>query len=272
MQKIKSIEGLRGILALWVVLGHTLAAAGLGEHWRGPFKVLASGGNAVDVFIVISGFVIFYLLDTSPEGYARFIVRRGIRLYPVYLLCLLASLPMLPIVREVFSHAPWPHSLNDSRVKIAQDSIAFLPEQMAAHLAMVHSTIPQDLLPSANYAILGQAWSLSLEWQFYVIAPALFWAFTRGGVAAISVIAAACCAHFLIGGSEGMLPRHIPMFAMGIACYFAWRQRSRLEGYWLMPTGVGLAYLLTHSPGVVIWTAVFLSSYSSGSAGAQLIL
>jgi peptidoglycan/LPS O-acetylase OafA/YrhL len=169
--KIQSIEGLRGILALWVVLSHTLAAAGLGTHWRGPFAVLAVGGNAVDVFIIVSGFVIFYLLDTAHEGYVRFIWRRALRLYPVYLVCLLASLLVLPAAVQAFAAAPWPHPLNASRVQIAHNTMAFLPQQIAAHLAMVHSLIPDSLLPNANYAILGQAWSLSLEWQFYVLAP-----------------------------------------------------------------------------------------------------
>src|SRR5579872_2939516 len=105
MGKVRAIEGLRGVLALWVVLGHILAAAGLGEHWRGPFAVLAAGGNAVDAFIIVSGFVIFYLIETARESYGRFIFRRALRLYPVYLLCLLVSIPLLPLEIQIYGHA-----------------------------------------------------------------------------------------------------------------------------------------------------------------------
>jgi peptidoglycan/LPS O-acetylase OafA/YrhL len=269
--KIRAIEGLRGILALWVVLGHTLAAAGLGQHWRGPFAVLAAAGNAVEAFIIVSGFVIFYLLDTAHEGYGRFMWRRALRLYPVYLICLLVAVPLLPAAVEAYAQAPWPHSLNDARVEIARSSIEFLPQHLAAHLTMVHSLLPDRLLPYSNYAILGQAWSLSLEWQFYVLAPLLFWALTRGGTAAATVLVAACAANFLIAGGDGMLPRHIPMFAVGIACYFLWRQSSRPDWQWLVPLGVTLAYLVTHSPAVVLWAAVFLAAYQPGSVGAKAI-
>ncbi len=268
MHKIRTIEGLRGVLALWVVLGHVLAAAGLGEHWRGPFKVIAAGGNAVDSFIIVSGFVIFYLLDTAHESYGKFIWRRFLRLYPVYLICLIAAMTLLPMTVTAFSQAPWPHSLNVNRVVIAQASLAHLVENSAAHLLMVHALIPDWLLPSANYVILGQAWSFSLEWQFYVLAPILFAALTAGGAQAMAVIIGACALHFLVGGGEGVLSRHVPMFAIGIVCYFAWRHPWRPQMPLFAPVGIALAYLSTHSPGIVVWMSVFLAAYAPDSFGS----
>ena len=258
MRKITSIEGLRGVLALWVVFGHTLQAAGLGEHWRGPFAVLAAPYNAVQAFIIVSGFVIFYLLDSAREGYGRFLWRRGLRLYPAYIVCLLVSVLMQSAVLQAYTQAPWPNYANDGKVQITLNSIAFLPAQLAAHLTMTHSLIPDHILPYSNYAILGQAWSLSLEWQFYVVAPLLFWALLRGYFAAVMVIAVACAAHFLIGGNDGVLTRHIPMFAVGIVSYLLWRQPGRPDWPLLVPGGIALAYLVTHDSAVVIWAAVFL--------------
>lgn len=85
-RRIAPIEGLRGLLALCVVVYYALAASGLEAGWRGPFAVLASGLNAVDVFMIVSSFVIFFLLETAHERYFRFLFRRFVRLYPVYLL------------------------------------------------------------------------------------------------------------------------------------------------------------------------------------------
>ena len=53
VQKIGSIEGLRGALAPWVAVGHVITAAGLGEGWLDPFKMLLQATYAVDGFIVI---------------------------------------------------------------------------------------------------------------------------------------------------------------------------------------------------------------------------
>ena len=273
-RKIACIEGLRGVLALWVLFGHVLAAAGLGAGWRGPFAVLAAGGHAVDVFIIISGFVIFYLIDTAGETYGRFIWRRVLRLYPAYLVCLAAAALVLPLTVTTFGNSTWPHSLNENRVMVALSGIAHFPEHLALHLLMLHSLVPDSILPYSSYAILGTAWSLSLEWQFYVLAPPLFFLLSRGPYTAMAVIAIACAAHFLIAGQEGMLPRHVPMFALGIASYYFWRSWSRSIPTWplLVVVGTALAYLLTHTPAIVIWTAVFLAATQPTALFARPLL
>ena len=69
MKKIQLIEGLRGYLAFWVVFDHLLGACGYSvEKLNGLLKIIRSGWYAVDVFIIISGFVIFYLLDNNEES------------------------------------------------------------------------------------------------------------------------------------------------------------------------------------------------------------
>jgi len=271
VRKIRSIEGLRGLLALWVLFGHTLAAAGLGEDWRGPFRILATGGYAVEVFIAVSGFVIFYLLDGARESYGRFLVRRFLRLYPVYFVCLIASVLILRLDLQAYTDAPFSHPLNDHRIEIAQHSLDFLPQQLLAHIFMVQSLIPDFLLPNSNYAILGQAWSLSLEWQFYVLAPLLFVFLARGGRAALAVIVLVCAAHFLFTGNEGFLPRHLPFFALGTGSYFLWRLPWRPSSPLLAPVVVALAYLLTAGPGIVIWSAVFMAAYQREAIGATWV-
>ncbi|PWS38633.1 hypothetical protein DFH01_05015 [Falsiroseomonas bella] len=271
LPRIHAIEGLRGILAMWVLFSHVVTSAGLGETWRGPFRVIYVGTHAVDAFIIVSGFVIFYLLDTAREGYGLFLKRRLLRLYPVYLICLLVSAALLPMLIRVYGDAPFPHPHNDYLVAIARASLDQLPAQLLAHLGMVHSTVPPSLLKHSNYAILSQGWSLSLEWQFYVIAPALLWLLLRGGIVALATIAAACAVHFLVAGPQGFLPRHIPEFALGIACYLFWRQRIVPAWPLLLPAGMALAYLTTHNPAVVVWTTVFLATLQPASIGAPLV-
>lgn len=269
--RVPGIEGLRGILALWVLFSHTVTASGLGEDWRGPFRVLYVGTHAVDAFIIVSGFVIFFLLDTARETPGVFLWRRALRLYPVYLVCLLVSAALLPMQLRVYGEAPFPHPHTDYLVRIVEASLAQLPQHLAAHLLMLHSAIPPSILPHANYAILHPGWSLSLEWQFYLIAPLLFALLLRGTATALLVIGGACAAHFLLAGPQGFLPRHVPEFALGIACYLLWRRGLAPSWPLLLPAGVALAYLTTHDPAVVVWMAVFLAALAPRAVGAAAL-
>ena len=93
--RFQYIDGVRGILALWVLFGHVLTAVGLGRDWPMPFRIFADGVNAVDIFVIISGFVIIHLLETGQEDYRTFIFRRLLRIYPIYFICLTASCLLL---------------------------------------------------------------------------------------------------------------------------------------------------------------------------------
>lgn len=273
IQKIQSIEGLRGILALWVLLTHALSASGLGQNWRGPFRVVATGQYAVDVFMVISGFVIFYLLNTARERYGQFLYRRFLRLYPVYLICLLFYSLLLHVSLHAYSNVPWPHIVSLIDGQVAKTSLDRFATHLLTHLFMLQSLIPSSILTYSNYAIIGPAWSLSLEWQFYVLAPLFYAAIGHGQQSgqAVTAIAIASAVHFLFTGDDGFLPKHIPMFALGIASFYLWRHPWRPDQALLVPAATGLAYLLTHSPGVVIWVAVFMSAYRRDGVGSHAL-
>ncbi len=183
MRRIDSLEGLRGTLALWVVFGHVVTLAGFGSDWRGPFRVMVSGGHAVDVFVILSGFVIFLLIDRAREPYTVFIWRRFWRPFPAFAICCAIMLALTPVVAEALAEWPLAHPLNASRLRIMQDTLAHMGWQVAAHVPMLHGIIPPDALPNSSFAILGQAWSISPEWQFYLLAPVLFAALCSGGAA-----------------------------------------------------------------------------------------
>src|SRR3954471_23741358 len=92
-ERVTELEGLRGLLAWWVVAGHLLVVAGIpGAALPLPFRILLRGDIPVDVFIILSGFVIFMLLDKGRDTFPSFITRRFFRLFPTYLCCLSAML------------------------------------------------------------------------------------------------------------------------------------------------------------------------------------
>ena len=95
--KITELEGLRGMLAWWVVASHLLYFSGFYDGKAGGvIGLLTRGHEAVDGFVILSGFVIFLLLDRGRDRYGVFIFRRFFRLFPVFLICFSAAI-WLPI-------------------------------------------------------------------------------------------------------------------------------------------------------------------------------
>lgn len=139
-QKIDSLTGLRGVAALLVLAGHTLAAFPVGAL---PGRLAYLG---MSLFFVLSGFVIYYNYAAAlarREGVRPFLVARFARLYPLYaLMTLIYFVPM----RDV----SW--------------------QMILAHLTLTQSWYPVAL-------IYGPAWSVSTEWFFYLVfiavAPAI---------------------------------------------------------------------------------------------------
>ena len=108
------------------------------------------------------------------KRYWSFIVRRFLRLYPCYLLCLVVSILMTQGNLDILQSIPW----TTERIAVAQTIILtsldnFWPN-IASHIVLLQGAVPPSLIPYGEYAFLGQAWSISLEWQFYLVAPLLF--------------------------------------------------------------------------------------------------
>lgn len=82
MQKIYSLQYLRAFAALWVLLTHVLQLCEVrpeGVFWAGQW--------GVDIFFLLSGFIIFL---TTKEGsyWVDFFIKRIFRIYPAYLFIL----------------------------------------------------------------------------------------------------------------------------------------------------------------------------------------
>lgn len=89
MQKrLTSLNGLRGFAALAVALSHLdnrliLQATG---HWiTAVFRTIAAGPNAVQIFFVLSGFLMQYLYP-SINNPIRFIQKRYTRIFPTFVI------------------------------------------------------------------------------------------------------------------------------------------------------------------------------------------
>ncbi len=161
VERLSRLDGLRGVLAVYVMLGHAMPFTVL-PHWvAGPFS---HGEAAVDLFFALSGLVIVNSLEHFGCRFWPFMRARAWRLLPVYFAVLALAL--------VFYAWPLP-AMPWLGVAAGQIQPAALPRpfiwHLAAHLTLTQGLLPSGVLPYAFVTLLGPAWSLSTEWQFYVL-------------------------------------------------------------------------------------------------------
>jgi len=150
--RVPELDGLRGLAILTVLVYHYFAIPWRpppGPTWAWTSKVLLLGWSGVDLFFVLSGFLIGgILLDArkSPGYFRVFYLRRACRILPIYALTLgaVASVPMLR--GGVF---PW----------------------------WTYATFTQNVAMARAGAFgavgLAVTWSLAIEEQFYLTLPPL---------------------------------------------------------------------------------------------------
>lgn len=126
---------LRVIAALGVVYFHTTSEAGLKLDWN-------VGSSGVDLFFVISGFIIAYIGTSKPEYFLR---RRLIRVAPFYWAATLGVFALVSVAPQLF-----------------RSTTSDLPHLAASLLFIPHEAGPSGMMPTL---LLG--WSLNLEIFFY---------------------------------------------------------------------------------------------------------
>jgi peptidoglycan/LPS O-acetylase OafA/YrhL len=154
--RLLPMEGLRGIAVGLVFMQHYSTQYLLYGRLTGftrSFSIVFSniGNYGVELFFVLSGFLIHGMLLRNQPPFFSFMVRRAQRLYPAFLVAL-----AIGAAADIWRPQP----------KIPETIIAgsaYLFENMA----FLPGLLPIDPLFSVN-------WSLSYEWWFYVSATLLF--------------------------------------------------------------------------------------------------
>lgn len=143
------IQGLRGVAVLSVVLYHA--------------RTVVSGGFlGVDVFFVISGYIVTTQLIRQVESEGRFDLaaffsRRIRRLIPIYALVVIACIPLTLVFLSPFG----------------EQQSAFSTSMWSAGLAANYQLMLDDSYQALVSNPFRHLWSLSVEEQFYVLLPIL---------------------------------------------------------------------------------------------------
>ncbi len=166
MKRLECLDGLRGVLAVYVMISHMAPFAAM-PAWVGrPFS---HGQAAVDVFFILSGLVIVGSLHGFGHRARPFLIARLARIHPLFLAVLALSFAA-HAVPSALPAMTWLDPEGLAYRMWAGGWPSHWPADLAAHLTMTHGLFPNGAWPHVWISLLGPAWSLSTEWQFYVLA------------------------------------------------------------------------------------------------------
>jgi peptidoglycan/LPS O-acetylase OafA/YrhL len=252
------MDGVRGLLAVYVMAAHALPFAALPGWAMAPFS---HGEAAVDLFFALSGLVIVNALERSDRRFFPFMAARARRLLPAYFCALFASFLLLFLAANPLATMSW---VGATGREIMEPRLPPLwPWHLAAHVLLLHGLIPQSLLPYAYVTLLGPAWSLSTEWQFYLLIGLL--RPRRLGHWALALLALGAAYHCLpvvqAAFSRAFVLDAAPWFALGLASA-AWLGGTDALAFPLCLLGTCLLGLID-GPGKALiplaWAAIMLA-------------
>ena len=139
------LDALRGVAAMLVVLFHLNMANADTE------PIFKYGVTGVDLFFIISGFVIFMSINQVSSG-REFVINRFARLYPTYWVCVTITCIVIVLSQSIYYH---------------EDFTFGIFRQYLANMTMF-----QYYLNSPN---LDQSyWTLIVEMLFYIVILSLY--------------------------------------------------------------------------------------------------
>ncbi|WHU00959.1 acyltransferase [Sphingomonas sp. NIBR02145] len=209
IRRVECLDGLRGLAALWVLIGHMMILTG----FRLP--LLSEPDLGVDLFILLSGFLMVFQYQlragsedwNTPGTWASFWARRFFRLAPLFYVTLAAALIAGPAIYE--SRVAIDSFLGQGLQPAERYTDASLAN-VTAHLSFVFG-----LLPDYAFRTPLPDWSLGLEMQFYAAFPFLVLLARRAGWVPAALIAAGIgVALALAAGAIGLdwpMPSFLPL-------------------------------------------------------------
>jgi peptidoglycan/LPS O-acetylase OafA/YrhL len=243
LEYFPAVDGLRALAVLAVVA----------YHLNG---VVPSGFVGVDIFFVISGFVVAHSTAHLPTSgttafIAAFYARRLLRIAPALVACVLLSL----LATALFVPDAW---------LSANIQTTALGGLVGASNYVLAFTANDYWAPRSEFNPFTHTWSLGVEEQFYLLAPLLFWAWRSGRRRrALSLLC-------LLGGLSLLMAALAPTLAQQTLAFYSIHTR-----FWELAVGVGLAMSQAEwRTRVSAWSAatvVWLSGAALALVGACLV-
>lgn len=237
IKHLPALDHLRAFAALLIVLYHgrqlfefrlRTGHEGMSlENWPtsvNPLQVLLiEGHTAVALFMVLSGFLFTYGCFDQQVDWAAFIRNRALRTAPLFVVVWLLALAV--------SHVPW--SPSDLAYTV------LLQWQLTSWLRLA--------------PFVGVAWSIAIEWQFYLLFPFLLRSLQRRGWTALAVLLVVFvlfrwAGHLQSGASRDLAYSTVfgrmDDFLLGMLAARAWVAAQRRRVPWLVVFSTGTVAVL----------------------------
>lgn len=227
-RRLALLDFLRFIAAMGVLFYHYTASKHV-AYWAGgaspleTFGVFAGlsrfGAFGVQLFFIISGFVI--LLSISGKTTSYFVASRASRLAPAYLLAVVVSGILLPLIKGEFS-------------------------AKTVDIFLVNLTMLQSPLNVAH--VDGVFWTLTAELFFYLLLGLLL----LSGITYHKLLAAVVLWPPLaaLGGNKGFFmlfnPKYAPLFALGMTLYLIYEYGHNLTHWGIIVFNFAFSAHNTH--------------------------
>lgn len=183
--RIPALDGMRGLAVGLVLMTHmfgfpfyflgVLAPTGFDAAW---LKVARTGWMGVDLFFVLSGFLITGILYESKGPilayFRNFYARRALRIFPAYYALLFVLFFLVAIVFAAES---------DTIAVIRQDQFWFWTYLSNLRRLFVSAQ------PVGTFYLTGHLWSLAIEEQFYLVWPVFVLLLQRKYLIGVSIMA-----------------------------------------------------------------------------------
>ena len=194
------LNGIRGLAALYVLIGH--ARWLLWEGYREGYllhpqsynqasKILVSllaffgkGHVAVILFFVLSGFVIHYSIikrEKNKLDILDYFKRRFLRIYPPLLFCMLLTLVLDLTGKYIYGYS----------IYFQSTPVPLINENIISNLNWI-TAIGNLLMVQGIYTHVwgtnGPLWSLMYEWWFYMLYPCIFYLYKKNRYLSYAVV------------------------------------------------------------------------------------
>jgi exopolysaccharide production protein ExoZ len=201
MKKLQSLTVLRAVAATTVIFFHIMAPTG---HTFGEF--------GVDIFFVLSGFVIALVLDSPTITTRRFVADRIARIVPLYWVLTLGVFAGTLIVPSLFN------STTASPGNLLK-SLLFIPYRKESG----------EIFP-----MLFVGWTLNYEMMFYVVAAFSLMLMRRHRLLFAAALLAVIFCTAKVSGSHDALARfyadqRLFEFPLGFIAYRLWKHGVRIR-------------------------------------------
>lgn len=222
-----NFDFIRLLLAVFVYFGHW----NILTQFESENIFFNLHSHAVNLFFIISGFLIFWSFENDPNN-KNFFIKRFFRIFPLYFIIIILQ----TLFFIIYSDGKFFDIL-----KYFISNILFL-NFLAPTVGSIFNSFSEN-------AINGSLWTLKNEVVFYAMVPFLFYAYKKWGTKIFFILYILSVSYMFIIDYLGMdklnvqYPAQLRLFLVGILLYIFFDKLEKVNFYFLSIVSLVLLFL-----------------------------